>query len=93
MPTSIEEGRLCINGMSYSNRGSKWANSALVVSVGSLARTPSRTRAPTLTLTVARTRTLTLTLTLTTLTLTLTLTRWGASMATTAHGATGAATR
>ena len=35
MPTSIEEDRLCINGMSYSNRGSKWANSALVVSVGS----------------------------------------------------------
>jgi uncharacterized FAD-dependent dehydrogenase len=35
VPTSIEEGRLCINGMSYSNRGSKWANSALVASVGS----------------------------------------------------------
>jgi len=35
VPTSIEEGKLCVNGMSYSNRGSKWANSALVVSVGS----------------------------------------------------------
>ena len=35
MPTSIVPDRLCINGMSYSNRGSKWANSAVVVSVGS----------------------------------------------------------
>ena len=26
---------MCVNGMSYSNRGSKWANSAVVVSVGS----------------------------------------------------------
>lgn len=35
VPTSIVPDRLCINGMSYSNRGSKWANSAVVVSVGS----------------------------------------------------------
>lgn len=35
VPTSIVPERLCINGMSYSNRGSKWANSAVVVSVGS----------------------------------------------------------
>ena len=34
VPTSIVADRLCINGMSYSNRGSKWANSAVVVSVG-----------------------------------------------------------
>jgi hypothetical protein len=34
VPTAIEPGRLCVNGMSYSNRGSKWANSAVVVSVG-----------------------------------------------------------
>jgi len=35
VPTSLDEARLCVNGMSYSNRGSKWANSAVVVSVGS----------------------------------------------------------
>ena len=34
VPTSLQESQLCINGMSYSNRGSKWANSAVVVSVG-----------------------------------------------------------
>ena len=33
VPTSLDKGRLCINGMSYSNRGSKWANSAVVVRV------------------------------------------------------------
>ena len=34
VPTSLREDELCVNGMSYSNRGSKWANSAVVVSVG-----------------------------------------------------------
>lgn len=34
VPTSLEPSRLCINGMSYSNRGSPWANSAVVASVG-----------------------------------------------------------
>lgn len=34
VPTSTEEGELCINGMSFSRRDSKWANSALVVTVG-----------------------------------------------------------
>ncbi len=33
MPSSTEEGELCINGMSFSNRDSLWANSALVVTV------------------------------------------------------------
>ena len=31
MPTSTAEGELCINGMSFSRRDSRWANSALVV--------------------------------------------------------------
>lgn len=35
VPTSMDDAHLCVNGMSYSNRGSKWANSAVVVSVGS----------------------------------------------------------
>ena len=30
---SSEENRLCINGMSYSKRDSKWANSAIIVTV------------------------------------------------------------
>ena len=30
---SSEENRLCINGMSYSKRDSKWANSAIVVTI------------------------------------------------------------
>ena len=34
VPTATESGRLCVNGMSYSNRGSMWANSAVVVTVG-----------------------------------------------------------
>ena len=34
MPTALDKEHLCVNGMSYSNRGSKWANSAVVVSVG-----------------------------------------------------------
>jgi uncharacterized FAD-dependent dehydrogenase len=34
VPTSLDADHLCVNGMSYSNRGSKWANSAVVVSVG-----------------------------------------------------------
>ena len=33
---ALRPSQLCINGMSYSNRGSKWANSAVVVSVGRL---------------------------------------------------------
>lgn len=33
MPTSVNPEELCINGMSFSQRQSKWANSALVVSV------------------------------------------------------------
>ena len=33
VPSSTEEGELCINGMSFSNRDSIWANSALVVTV------------------------------------------------------------
>ena len=33
VPSSTEEGELCINGMSFSNRDSLWANSALVVTV------------------------------------------------------------
>lgn len=35
MPTSTDESELCINGMSFSKRSSKWANSALVVTVPS----------------------------------------------------------
>ena len=31
VPTSTAEGELCINGMSFSRRDSRWANSALVV--------------------------------------------------------------
>ena len=34
VPTSLRPDHLCVNGMSYSNRGSRWANSAVVVSVG-----------------------------------------------------------
>ncbi|KAI7842970.1 hypothetical protein COHA_003375 [Chlorella ohadii] len=33
VPTSTNEEELCINGMSFSRRDSKWANSALVVTV------------------------------------------------------------
>ncbi|CAM9526452.1 unnamed protein product [Chrysoparadoxa australica] len=33
VPTSVDERELCVNGMSFSRRGSNWANSALVVSV------------------------------------------------------------
>ena len=33
VPTSTQEDELCINGMSFSARGSKWANAALVVAV------------------------------------------------------------
>ena len=31
VPTSIDEAELCVNGMSFSRRQSKWANAALVV--------------------------------------------------------------
>lgn len=34
VPTSTDPGLLCINGMSFSRRDSKWANSALVATVG-----------------------------------------------------------
>jgi uncharacterized FAD-dependent dehydrogenase len=33
IPTTTEQGHLNVNGMSNSNRGSRWANSALVVTV------------------------------------------------------------
>lgn len=33
--TSTDPSELCINGMSFSRRSSKWANAALVVSVSS----------------------------------------------------------
>lgn len=33
VPTSVDENELCVNGMSFSRRQSKWANSAIVVSV------------------------------------------------------------
>jgi len=33
VPSSTEDGELCINGMSFSKRDSVWANSALVVTV------------------------------------------------------------
>eukprot|EP00850_Spirogloea_muscicola_P004314 SM000018S03679 [mRNA] locus=s18:773897:778535:- [translate_table: standard] len=33
VPTSINESELCVNGMSFSKRASKWANAALVVTV------------------------------------------------------------
>lgn len=33
MPTSTSEEELCLNGMSFSRRNSKWANSALVAAV------------------------------------------------------------
>eukprot|EP00850_Spirogloea_muscicola_P011538 SM000072S21172 [mRNA] locus=s72:150725:155364:+ [translate_table: standard] len=33
VPTSINELELCVNGMSFSKRASKWANAALVVTV------------------------------------------------------------
>ena len=34
VPTSVDERELCVNGMSFSKRASKWANAALVVGVG-----------------------------------------------------------
>ena len=34
MPTSTDPRELCVNGMSFSARGSRWANAALVVAVG-----------------------------------------------------------
>lgn len=33
VPTSVQEDELCINGMSFSKRQSRWANSAVVVTV------------------------------------------------------------
>ena len=33
MPTSMDEKHVCVNGMSFSKRSSRWANSALVVTV------------------------------------------------------------
>lgn len=33
--TSTDPSELCINGMSFSRRSSKWANAALVVNVSS----------------------------------------------------------
>lgn len=33
VPTSVSASELCLNGMSFSKRQSKWANSALVVSI------------------------------------------------------------
>ena len=33
MPTSMDESYVCVNGMSFSKRSSRWANSALVVTV------------------------------------------------------------
>lgn len=33
VPTSTNEAELCINGMSFSKRSSRWANAALVVTV------------------------------------------------------------
>lgn len=33
MPTSVNPDELCVNGMSFSKRQSKWANSALVVTI------------------------------------------------------------
>jgi uncharacterized FAD-dependent dehydrogenase len=33
VPTSTDEAELCINGMSFSKRSSRWANAALVVTV------------------------------------------------------------
>ena len=32
--TSVTPNELCVNGMSFSRRDSKWANSALVVTAG-----------------------------------------------------------
>mmetsp|Transcript_4500 Transcript_4500/g.8185 ORF Transcript_4500/g.8185 Transcript_4500/m.8185 type:complete len:687 (-) Transcript_4500:22-2082(-) len=34
VPTALQNSKLCVNGMSYSNRGSKWANAAIVATVG-----------------------------------------------------------
>ena len=34
VPTSVREDELCVNGMSFSQRNSQWANSAVVVAVG-----------------------------------------------------------
>jgi hypothetical protein len=34
VPTIVDEGELCVNGMSFSRRDSRWANSAVVVAVG-----------------------------------------------------------
>ncbi|KAG5190617.1 hypothetical protein JKP88DRAFT_352619 [Tribonema minus] len=33
VPTSVDPREVCVNGMSFSKRGSKWANSALVVNI------------------------------------------------------------
>ncbi|CAM9147629.1 unnamed protein product [Phaeothamnion confervicola] len=33
VPTSVDPNEVCVNGMSFSRRGSKWANAALVVTV------------------------------------------------------------
>jgi uncharacterized FAD-dependent dehydrogenase len=34
VPTSVEAGELCVNGMSFARRDSRFANSAVVVAVG-----------------------------------------------------------
>lgn len=34
MPTSTDPNELCVNGMSFSRRASRWANSGIVVPVG-----------------------------------------------------------
>jgi uncharacterized FAD-dependent dehydrogenase len=44
--TSTDPSELCINGMSFSRRASKWANSALVVTVSSHDFKPFRSHGP-----------------------------------------------
>ncbi|OQU78008.1 hypothetical protein SORBI_3009G137000 [Sorghum bicolor] len=46
VPTSTNPSELCINGMSFSRRASKWANSALVVTVSSQDFKPFQSHGP-----------------------------------------------
>lgn len=46
VPTSTNPSELCINGMSFSRRASKWANSALVVTVSSHDFKPFQSHGP-----------------------------------------------
>lgn len=44
VPTSVDGAELCVNGMSFSRRNSRWANSALVVGVSAADWAPFEVR-------------------------------------------------